>query len=282
LSENIIIIPIYNDWKSLNKLLFEINKILSSSDLYKILIINDCSTQRIDIPKKKLKKIKEIKILSLKQNLGSQKSISVGLDYLKRLNKKFYITIMDGDGEDSPKEIKQMLIEAKKNSNYVVASNRKERNENFIIKFSYKIHLIISFLLTWHWISFGNFSCFNSKNLKKLNLDDVWYAYSAAIAKNCNIKNLYASRQKRYFGNSKVNFLSLIGHSFRIMSVFYKKIFIISLLLLSVIFSFYSEFLFIFITAIIFINSIIVFIKFKNYKKSSVNLASFIKNVRNI
>ena len=118
MSENIIIIPIYNDWKSLNKLLFEINKILSSSDLYKILIINDCSTQRIDIPKKKLKKIKEIKILSLKQNLGSQKSISVGLDYLKRLNKKFYITIMDGDGEDSPKEIKQMLIEAKKNSNY--------------------------------------------------------------------------------------------------------------------------------------------------------------------
>ena len=102
---NIIVIPIYNDWMSVNKLLFEINEILDSSYLCKILIINDCSTQKIQIENKKLDKIKEIKILSLNQNLGSQKSISIGLNYLKQLNENFYITIMDGDGEDSPLEI---------------------------------------------------------------------------------------------------------------------------------------------------------------------------------
>ena len=135
MTENIIIIPVYNDWKSLNKLLLEINQTLNDSDLCKILIINDCSTQKIHIENKNLEKIKEIKILSLKRNLGSQKSISIGLNYLKGLDGNFYITVMDGDGEDSPSEIKQMLTEAKVNNNYIVTSHRKDRNEKFI-KFS--------------------------------------------------------------------------------------------------------------------------------------------------
>jgi len=166
LSENIILIPVYNDWKSLNHLLFEINKRLNNSDLIKILIVNDCSTQEINIDKKNLATIREIKILSLNQNLGSQKSIAIGLDYLKKLNDNFYITIMDADGEDSPSKLNKMLLEAKKNTNYIITSHRKRRNENFIIRLCYKIHLLICLLLTWNWISFGNFSCFHSSNLK--------------------------------------------------------------------------------------------------------------------
>ena len=135
-SANIIIIPIYNDWKSLNKLLLEINQTLNDSDLYKILIVNDSSTQKIDIQKKQLDKIKEIKILTTTKNLGSQKSIGVALNYLKGLNSTFYITIMDGDGEDNPSEIEKMLNMAKIHSEYIITSHRKERNEKFIIKFA--------------------------------------------------------------------------------------------------------------------------------------------------
>ena len=197
---NIIVIPVYNDWKSINHLLSKINRMLKFGNLVKILIINDCSTQKVNINKKNIKNIKEIKILSLKKNVGSQKSIAIGLNYLKKLKKDFYITVMDGDGEDNPLEIKKMLSKAKKNLNFIITSHRKKRNENFIIKFGYKIHLIISFLLTWNWISFGNFSCFHSSNLKKLLVNNnIWYAYSAGVIKNCKIKKLYATRQKRYF-----------------------------------------------------------------------------------
>ena len=77
MSKNTIVIPIYNDWKSLNKLLSQIKQTLSSLDECKILIINDCSTKKIDIKKKYLNKIKQIKVLSLKKNLGSQKCISI-------------------------------------------------------------------------------------------------------------------------------------------------------------------------------------------------------------
>ena len=72
MSENIILIPVYNDWKSLNKLLLEINSKSNRNVLIKILIINDCSTQKIEIKRSKLNKIKEVKVLTLNQNLGSQ------------------------------------------------------------------------------------------------------------------------------------------------------------------------------------------------------------------
>ena len=130
MSENVIIIPIYNDWKSLNKLLYEINQTLSNENSYKILIINDCSTQKINIQNQNLDNITEIKILTTTKNLGSQKSISIGLNYLKNMSDNFYITIMDGDGEDSPSEIKEMLSTAKANLDCVVTSHRKKRNES--------------------------------------------------------------------------------------------------------------------------------------------------------
>ena len=47
-----ILIPVYNDWKSLNRLLIQINKKVKKNNLTKILIINDNSSQKINIQKK--------------------------------------------------------------------------------------------------------------------------------------------------------------------------------------------------------------------------------------
>ena len=44
---------------------------------------------------------------------------------------------MDGDGEDSPYQIKKMLNVASRNKNFVVTANRKKRkvsNNNFFIQ----------------------------------------------------------------------------------------------------------------------------------------------------
>jgi len=74
-NENIVLIPVYNDWKSLNKLLLEINNNFNHKNKLKILIINDCSTDEIFLTNTKFDKIKEIKVLNLNKNLGSQKAI---------------------------------------------------------------------------------------------------------------------------------------------------------------------------------------------------------------
>lgn len=276
---NIILIPVYNDWKSLNHLLVQIDKQIKTKNFTKILIINDSSTQRIKVDKKRLNKISQIKILTIKKNLGSQKSIAIGLDYLKKLNKNFYVTVMDGDGEDNPSQINKMLGLAKKNTRHVVTSHRKKRNENYFIKFGYRIHLIFCFLFTGNWMTFGNFSCFHSNNLKKIcSNNDIWLAYSAGVLKNCKIKKVYATRQKRYFENSKVNFLKLIEHSLRIFSVFYNKVFLSSLFYFLIIFNFIFKLNIFLLICIVLFNFLILFVKFNNYKREVINFKSYVKS----
>ena len=172
MSKNIIIIPIYNDWKSLNKLLFQLNEAFKNYKNLKteILIINDHSSEQINIKKDNLSSIKKISIITLNKNLGSQKAIAVGLFYLKDKEKDSFVTIMDGDGEDDPLQINNMLEEAKKNQDFIITSNRKKRQGSLTIQILYKIHLIITFIFSLKWISFGNFTTFSSKTIKRTKI----------------------------------------------------------------------------------------------------------------
>ena len=270
---HVIVIPVYDDWKSLNKLLYEINGNTSTKELVKILIINDFSKKKPQLNFKKLNKIKEIKILELAKNLGSQRAIAVALNYLKKVESSFYVTIMDSDGEDDPKHINKMIDLAKKNKNSVIVSCRKNREENLIIKICYKIHLILTFLLTVKWISYGNFSSFHSKNIKKILSDNsVWLAYSSAVMKNTKIKKTYSKRLKRYFGKSKVNFSFLVIHSIKIIGVFYKRVLVLSLFYLLLVNKLFNSFDSLFLIFIFIINAVIVLTISKKNPDKDVNL----------
>ena len=77
------LIPVFNDWNSLNILLKQIDQeILSFKDRFDVVIINDNSTIRHSIKNLNFKKINSIKILNLNKNLGSQRALAIGLKYL--------------------------------------------------------------------------------------------------------------------------------------------------------------------------------------------------------
>ena len=84
--KHIILVPVYNDWKSLNKLLTNLNKVFKNTNDYtnEVLIINDHSTDKINIKKNNLSYIKKITVITLKKNLGSQRAIAIGLLYLRK------------------------------------------------------------------------------------------------------------------------------------------------------------------------------------------------------
>ena len=285
--KHVILIPVYNDWKSLNKLLIEIDKCLKddSSFTTQILVINDLSTEKCNLSNKNFSSIKKIEIINLNKNLGSQKSIAVGLNYLKKTKDNFFITVMDGDGEDNPYEIKKMLNKAVKYENFVITSNRKKRRESMLVVLLYRIHLIISFIFTFKWISFGNFTTFSSKNLVKLlSNNSSWYAHSSSVLKNCRIKRLYAKREKRYFDKSKLNMFALMEHSLRVNAVFLPRICIISLIYSSVIFwaatNFNLDYLIIFL--ILIFNILLLFIRKKHYIKDLFGLNNLIDNIKSL
>ena len=282
--KHIILVPVYNDWKSLNKLLTHLNKVFKNTNDYinEVLIINDNSTDEINIKKNNLSSIKKITIITLKKNLGSQRAITIGLLYLRK-KKDSFVTIMDADGEDDPFQIETMLNEARKNKNFIITSNRKKRKESLLIQVLYRIHLIITFIFTFKWISFGNFTTFNSKNISKiLSNNDCWYAYSSSVIRNCKIKRLYAKREKRYFDKSKLNLLTLMEHSLRVNAVFFPKIFFNSILYLLLIYFSLSIFNlnYIFIYLIILFNFLLFYIRKKYYIANLNTINDLIDNIK--
>lgn len=285
----IILTPTFNDWKSLNKLLSEINKNVSKiKGNFTIVIIDDASTVKSSIKIKKVKKIKKIIVIKNKKNLGSQKSICIGLKYLKKIKTKSIVVVMDSDGEDDPKKIKQLIDLAIKNPSSIITANRLRREGNIIFNFFYKLHLLVTFILTGKYINFGNYSSFHSKNLiKNFPESDLLLAYSAAISKNfSSIKSKYISKKKRYYEKSKVNILFLIKHSINIISVFkfnvIKSSSILGVLLMLVYFITNNSLFYLILLFIIFFNIIIIFnSKNINASKNCLNLIDSIKKYKN-
>ena len=226
------ILPLFNDWKSLQKLLLGIDKQLEAlKKKGDVLIVDDNSYIRPNLNILIYKKIKKIKILKLKMNLGSQKAISIGMSYLKKKKIKTIITILDSDGEDDYTKIPEMVNKAYEYPKKVIVSCRTKRKEGLLFNFFYSVHKIILFIFSGKWIDYGNFSSFNSNNLNKmLSNNDSWFALSSCLAKNCSIYKMFAERKKRFFGKSKLSFPDLIFHAMRVNAVFKVRIFFLSLI----------------------------------------------------
>ena len=63
MNKNYIILPTYNDWKSLNKVLITLNKThINSFKKTSVLVVNDCSDIKFKFNKKKFNKINSFKI----------------------------------------------------------------------------------------------------------------------------------------------------------------------------------------------------------------------------
>ena len=137
----IILIPVFNDWESLKKLIKEINEnIQNFKDIeFECLIVNDAST----IAQPKIIKpinISSIEILNMRENRGHARCNAFGIRYIFK-NKEFdNLILMDGDGEDRPEEIKSLVKKIIENPILSVVAKRVKRSEvfyfNFCIKFT--------------------------------------------------------------------------------------------------------------------------------------------------
>ena len=219
----IILTPVYNDWVNLNKLLIKINNIFLTKIKQKIdlIVIDDFSSQKSLLKKSKFKSIKNLKILRNSKNLGSQRSIAIGLKYIKKFySNNYQIIIIDSDGQDNPTGILKLINKHKDTNNSIVAK-RGQRKEDLWFKIFYEIYCILTFLMSFKKIRFGNFSLLKFNDLKKiLNDGNLWNAFPPSLALNLNeMSSITIDREKRYSGNSKINFFGLVYHALRVFSV---------------------------------------------------------------
>ena len=222
-----ILIPVFNDWKSVFKLIENIDSHINN-EIIDIVIINDASTESFDNNQKQFSKINSVKIINLIKNGGHRKAIATGLKYCQENLDYDYIIPMDGDGEDRPEELIDFFNQVHETQPEVITATRVKRSEGFVFKFLYSIHKIFTHLITGKLIKFGNYTCLSKSAVSKLLTDgSVWLSYSGAVTKHFpQFSTIQSIRGKRYFGPSKMSIFALILHSLRISTVFKENIFI--------------------------------------------------------
>ena len=228
-----ILVPVYNDWQSVYKLLDEIDNLqLEKNFEISILIVNDASNHDRPEEEKIFENIHSIKILNMKKNQGHARCIATGLKYIFEKEDFDYVIPMDGDGEDRPEEIKDFLEQTKKSNNQPIVGERIKRSENMIFKLCYQFHKMITFTFTGKSIKFGNFTCLPKSTVEKLvNEKATWNSFSGSLKKiEDKLFSIPSIRGTRYFGPSKMSFYNLIKHSLSIISVFRKTFLIRSAL----------------------------------------------------
>jgi polyisoprenyl-phosphate glycosyltransferase len=236
----VILIPVFNDWESLDALLPMIDASLAvDGHVARVLVVDDGSTQepaesreRVPLPS-----IERVDVLVLRRNLGHQRAIAVGLAFLEDRIRPEAVVVMDGDGEDDPRDVPRLIdcLRAEKGRKIVFAE-RARRSEGPMFRAFYWLYRQAHYLLTGQKVRVGNFSAIPWRRLMSLvAVADMWNHYAAAALRSrqpyCTIPTHRAHRLR---GRSSMNFVSLITHGLSAISV-YSDVVGVRVLLLAVV-----------------------------------------------
>tara|TARA_A100001011_G_C14274027_1_gene828303 strand:+ start:570 stop:1442 length:873 start_codon:yes stop_codon:yes gene_type:complete len=284
----IILIPVFNDWESLNKLIREINENIKDFNEidFECLIVNDAST--LNQPKLlKPSHIRSLEILDMKENRGHARCNAFGIRYVFQ-NKKFdYLILMDGDGEDRPVEIKNLVNKINDKPSVSAVAKRVQRSEGPIFKFLYQVHKLVTFIFSGKNVNFGNYSILTKKDVEKLQSKaSLWSSFSGSVKKNIKpLNEINSIRGLRYFGPSQMSLFKLLLHSFSIIAVFKYQVFLRSSFIIIILFylTSYLGNLSIILQILIVIFNLIIFIVSKREKeKDLINSHENLKGRTNI
>ena len=284
----IILIPVYNDWESLDKLLIEINKNIEFfSDInFECLIINDASTTQLP-ELHKPDNFESIELLNMKENRGHARCNAFGIRYIFQ-NKKFdNLILMDGDGEDRPEEIKSLVKKIIENPDLSVVAKRIKRSEGLFFQTLYQLHKLITLIFTGQNVNFGNYCILTRRDVEKLHTKaSLWSSFSGTVKKNLkSINEISSIRGVRYFGPSQMSLLKLIIHSFSIIAVFKYNVFLrstIMLIALAYLNSYLGNLTIFFQFLIVLFNLIIFIISKREQEKGLLSSHNNLHNIKKI
>ena len=281
-----ILIPIYNDWQSLIKILENINSEISNLNYdFSVIIVNDASTESRSEISANIDNFSSVKIINMKVNKGHARCNASGLKYIFDKEEFDYIIPMDGDGEDRPEEIKLLVSKMSENPERVIVGERIKRSEGIFFKFCYFIHKIITQTFTGKSIKFGNYTCLPKSIVKKMiNEKATWSSFSGSLTKISVDRIATPSiRGERYFEPTKMSFFKLLIHSLSIISVFKYGVILRSLLFsLIYLFLVYPKITIITIIPIVFIIALIISVLVISKRENISEFDNSLSNIDNI
>ena len=281
-----ILIPIYNDWQSVFKLLENIDSETKGlEDEASVIIVNDASTEQKPEININLNNIKSVQVINMKENRGHARCNAAGLKYINEKENFDYVIPMDGDGEDRPEEIKLLIKKAKEYPDTVITANRVKRSEGFIFKSCYLIHKYLTYIFTGQSIKFGNYTCLPKFAADKMSKEAAtWSSFSGSLSKIAKErKSVPSIRGPRYFGPSKMSFFNLLKHSLSIIAVFKNTVLIRSIIFLVVYFFLVSQHISVVILIpVLFVILMVISVFVLSRRENITELSSSLENINDI
>jgi len=221
----IVCIPVYNDWEAVDLLIEKLDhEIAMLQGRVSIIIVDDGSTETV--PNKLSKapsNIAKIEIIHLRRNLGHQRAIAMGLSYIYANYKCQAVLIMDGDGEDDPKDAIALIDRCNaREGRKIIFAKRSKRTEGIIFKLGYISYKVLHYLLTGIKVEVGNFSIIPYQLLNRLmGVSEIWNHYAASVFHaRLPLEMIPIPRGKRIAGKPKMNLIALVVHGMSAISVF--------------------------------------------------------------
>jgi hypothetical protein len=221
-----ILIPNFNDWESLGLLLPGLDRVAASLGRpVSVLVVDDASTEPIPRgwPGPGFRALDSIEILRLRANQGHQRAIALGLYHLHEFTDAAAVVVMDGDGEDRPEDLPELLSAFSDcEATEVVFAARARRVESLWFRLCYQAYRVVHHVLTGVAVKVGNFSVVPRPAMTQLMaVPDLWNHYAASVFRaRLPRKLVLLPRGSRLAGQSRMNFVSLLIHGLSAISVF--------------------------------------------------------------
>lgn len=218
-----VVICVYNEEQNIKPLVEKIESSLQGFN-FEVVYVDDASTDNT-VKEIKLQNKKWIKLVELKMNYGQSSALSAGIEYAEGE----YIVTMDGDLQNDPSDIPQMLKLAEEEDWDIVTGIRKNRRDGmFLRKIPSKIaNFVIRFTTKIKMKDYGcTLKVFKSEAAKSLNLYGELHRFIPVLAhlEGASITQMDVKHHRRSFGKSKYG----IGRTFKVISdllllIFFKK-----------------------------------------------------------
>lgn len=223
-----IVVPVLNDWESCQKLAFDLEVALlalAPSTIITLLIADDGSSTSLEDEIHRFRSLTRIRVWTTRteSTSGHQASIARALRGLANdLGPASLVVVMDGDGEDSPRDVARLVKCWREGSSGVVTAQRGKRSESAMFRIFYRIYRIVFRLLTGEVLANGNFMVLSERSVRQIiDRPSLGVHIAATVARyGGSRESIVCDRAHRYAGSSRMNRRSLMLHGFAAVSTY--------------------------------------------------------------
>lgn len=223
-----LVIPIYNEYESIPRLLKVISEVMEPLDYtYEVICVDDGSTDgSVDVLKQHADIYPQLSVLLLRRNYGQTAAMAAGFDYARGQ----VVITLDGDLQNDPADIPMLMN--KLNEGYDLVSGwRKRRQDHQLTR------LLPSKIANWligrvTGVSIHDYGCslkaYRTELVRDMNLYGELHRFLPALAfiEGARITEVPVNHYARQFGASKYG----LGRTFRVvmdlLTVYFMKRFL--------------------------------------------------------